>query len=118
MKKKKKEEKIFHSDVPTAQMFYSCGDMTGERCDYTNNTNIADNTNNTDIADNTDNTAVTVAILTRLRLRDTSTSIDGKNWIILSDMIKFKAYFQELLLCPRINVASKIVFRGQNNLDL
>ena len=56
----KKEEKIFHSDVPTAQMFYSCGDMTGERCDYTNNTNIADNTNNTDIADITDNTAVAV----------------------------------------------------------
>ena len=41
-------------------MFYSCGDMTGERCDYTNNTNIADNTNNTDIADNTDKTAVAV----------------------------------------------------------
>ena len=41
-------------------MFYSCGDMTGERCDYTNNTNIADNTNNIDIADNTDNTAVAV----------------------------------------------------------
>ena len=59
-----------------------------------------------------------LAILTRLRLRDTSTSIDGKNWIILSDMIKFKAYFQELLLCPRITDVSKIVFRGQNNLDL
>ena len=56
----KKEEKILYSEVPTAQMFYSCGDMTGERCDYTNNTNIADNTNNTDIADNTDNTAVAV----------------------------------------------------------
>ena len=41
-------------------MFYSCGDMTGERCYSTNNTNIADNTNNTDIADNTDNTAVAV----------------------------------------------------------
>ena len=52
-KEEKKEEKIFHSEVPTAQMFYSCGDMTGERCGYTNNTNIADNTNNTDIADNT-----------------------------------------------------------------
>ena len=59
-KEEKKEEKIFHSEVPTAQMFYSCGDMTGERCDYTNNTNIADNTNNTDIADITDNTAVAV----------------------------------------------------------
>ena len=56
----KKEEKIFHSDVPTAQMFYSCGDMIGKRCDYTNNTNITYNTNNTDIADNTDNTAVAV----------------------------------------------------------